>query len=314
MALLAESHEIQMTLGALAAATLPGLPMRFMEWPGIFAALFHGDLLYQRFTGEIIWPTPQFAPAFLALTPLTIVGPLSRRTGPNLGLLKRLSAGFALFTLLTLVIAPGNSDRYFLLVLYFGVFFFAVLFRLLFLFGASKAVGTVVLVILLLFNVSRTAMNFYAAHLTSGGKTSTFLIGSQGETSNGFVSIDSLYRHLAREDVKDIYAEFFIILPLQFYDLERHRFRRLGLIDTTSRLPDDVDYSSSFVVSYDGGYNRISPEDFGVHELWTFQHFAISAFPPRQAGTSPGARPSQADQRGYGAWGATSQSGRSDRT
>jgi hypothetical protein len=218
------------------------------------------------------------------------------------------------FTLLTVAVAPGNSDRYFLLVLYFGVFFLAALFRLLLLSAIFKAVGTVALISLLLFNVSRTTVNFYSAHLTSGGKTSTFSIGSQGEISNGFVRIDSLYRHLAREDVKDIYAEFFIILPLQFYDLDRHRFRRLELIDTRQRLPDDADYASSFVVSYNGGYNRIRPEDFGAHELWTFQHFAISAFPPRQARISPGAPSSRAVQPGYDAWAAISEPGRSKPT
>jgi hypothetical protein len=143
------------------------------------------------------------------------------------------------------------------------------------------------LVSFFLFNVARTTINFYSALLTSGGKTSTFFIGSQAEISNAFVRTDTLYQHLVQSRVENVYAEFFIILPLQFYDLDHHRFRRLDRLDAESRLPDNAERSSSFIVSYLGVANRIRPQDFGACELWTFEHFAISGFTPGQSGTSP---------------------------
>jgi hypothetical protein len=90
--------------------------------------------------------------------------------------------------------------------------------------------------------------------------------------------------------IRNVYAEFFIILPLQFHDLDRHQFNTLELAEIGPTLPGSAERSSSFIVTYLGGHNRISPRDFGAHELWTFEHFAISGFNPGQSGTWPGRR------------------------
>jgi 4-amino-4-deoxy-L-arabinose transferase-like glycosyltransferase len=278
IALLAAPDMTQSGLRSLIAATVPGLSTRLLEWPGVFPALLHGDLLYQRYAGEVVWPTPPVITALLAVAMGGIVHQALRHTDHKSQRLKRILVGFCLFAFLTMLIAPGNSDRYFLLMLYFGAFFLALTFRMFFSIVPSKVVGPVTLAAFVLFNVTRTVINFHSAHIASGGKTSMFLIGSQVETSNALVRTDRLYQHLAREPVDEIYGEFFIVLPLQFYDLNYHRFRRIERIDTGSPLPHDAKRSSSILVSYLGGYNRIRPEDFGATELWTFQHFVINGF------------------------------------
>ena len=55
------------------------LPVRLREWPGILAGIVHGDLLYQRYTGQVLVPTPAFDALLYAMLSIRALPPATRR-------------------------------------------------------------------------------------------------------------------------------------------------------------------------------------------------------------------------------------------
>jgi 4-amino-4-deoxy-L-arabinose transferase-like glycosyltransferase len=278
LALLTEREANQLGLRGYASVALSGLMTRLMESPSLFAATTHGDILYRRYTGEVLWPTPWVAPALLAVAAILIACRPRRETEPLFKNARHVASYLALFSVLTLAIVPESADRHFLLIHYFVVPFIAIPFRLAISERMAPALGAAALSVFLVFNVGRTAANFHAAHLSSGGKLATFQLGGKMETSNHFVRTDLLYEHLQALGVQDVYAEFFIALPLAFYDVESRHFRRIGTIETMPRQFDTAEHASAAIVWYRDGSGVPEPRAHDVREISTFQQFEIADF------------------------------------
>ena len=209
LVLLTEREASQLGLGGFVSAARDGLATRLAESPAIFAAAMHGDMLYQRYAGELLWPTPWVAPALLAVAAILIACRLiacrpARETEPLFKNARHVAGYLALFAVLTVVLMPELADRHFLLSHYFVVPFIAMPFRLAISGQRASVLGAAALSAFLVFNVGRTAVNFHAAHLNSGGTLSTFQLGRKIETSNHFVRTDLLYEHLRASGVREV--------------------------------------------------------------------------------------------------------------
>jgi hypothetical protein len=70
------------------------------------------------------------------------------------------------------------------------------------------------------------SLNYFYAHLSSGGKVHVFPLGKHViEASNGFVRIDRLYSQLVEKSVSNVIADNLVRWPLEFYDLSEQHFR-----------------------------------------------------------------------------------------
>jgi 4-amino-4-deoxy-L-arabinose transferase-like glycosyltransferase len=286
--LLTEREANQLGLGIYAGVAIGGLQTRFAESLAIFAATLHGDILYRRYAGELVWPTPWVAPALLAAALVVLTWRLLSGKEQHPSRIWHPASCLALFSLLTMAMAPEHADRYFLLIHYLVVPFIAMLFRLALLAPLPPAAGAVALGTFLAFNVSRTAINFHSAHLSSGGKISILWLVGKMETSNHFIRTDLLYEHLREREIREVYAEFFIAFPLAFYDLDRRHFRRIGTLETMAQPFDEGEHSSAAIVSYLGGPGRFDPRAYDARALWTFRQFEIGGFRSPSSSASPG--------------------------
>ena len=278
LALLTDREANQPGLSGYASVALSGLATRVLESQALFAATMHGDVLYRRYTGEVLWPTPWVAPTLLAIAAILIACRPRRETQPLFKNARQVAGYLALFSVLTLAIVPESADRHFLLVHYFVVPFIAIPFRLAISGRTAPALGAAALGAFLVFNIGRTVGNFYAAHLSSGGTLATFQLGRKMETSNHFVRTDLLYEHLQALGVQDVYAEFFIAFPLAFYDLEIRRFHRIGTIETMPRQFDASEHASAAIVWYRDRSDAPDPRAHDAREISTFQQFEIADF------------------------------------
>jgi len=100
----------------------------------------------------------------------------------------------------------------------------------------SRGSSLLLLGILLLFQLSRTCLNYFVSQPPSQARSATVLFDRQVETGNHFARTDRLYQRLVQRGAKRIYAEFFIALPLQFYNLGSKAFTFVDVIDSTSDL------------------------------------------------------------------------------
>ena len=259
------------------AGFVDGLLERAREWPMLIFRIAHGDVLFQRFSGEVLFATPNLvcpfvlAGGFFMLKKLRIA--IDIRRSPESGLFV---FSVALF-LGTLVLCPANADRYFLLPLYLVPIFAAYLFRELLNIPVLKIPSFVLLCLFVLLQVTRIEINYFAAQACTRGRCSSFLLGSKPETSNHFIRIDQLYQGLVRAGARHVYAEFFIALPLRFYDVQEHRLDAVRVIEGNLEfgLPASNE-SDSRVVTYAAGIRRISPEQFrGFTPVSADSHFII---------------------------------------
>jgi 4-amino-4-deoxy-L-arabinose transferase-like glycosyltransferase len=282
------------------------LPVRLREWPSILAGVIHGDLLYQRYTGQVLVPTPAFDALLFAFALLTLPVLASRRRIDHARNVLAVIAAVPLLFLGTLLISPENSDRYQLLVVYLAPLVLALLARPLFTTGGMpRWLPPALVASFVLFNTSRTLINFYYSHLRTGGVTSEFRLGIEpraidataahlaerkslydehlAETSNHFVRTDRLYHELVARGIQGVFTEFMIAMPLYFYDLDRNNLPSiLDLEDFPGRRPGpDIvpDRDRRFVITYDGGMRWLIPQQWGAsHLLFKYEQFEVHSF------------------------------------
>jgi hypothetical protein len=233
---------------------------RFSEWPAMLVGIIDGNLIYQRFSGEVALRLPGVVLLVFAVGTLLYF----RRKGWSWSLRAKQVIIFSVFLYFTTVlICPYNADRYFLLILYVVPLFVALAFREVFRIGCLRQFWPIVVLAFALIELARTGDNYFASQHNSHGRGSTFRLGSNEETSNHFIRSDELYERLVALPARHIYAEFFIAEPLQFYDLEKRQFNSIQVVESASQVPsrfDDPD--GSYVVVYDGGKRRIGAKDF----------------------------------------------------
>jgi 4-amino-4-deoxy-L-arabinose transferase-like glycosyltransferase len=237
-----------------------GVWRRMVEWPGLFLEIIHGDILFQRFSGEVIFEMPHFMPLVLLIGIIISVKDFARS--------QVITFTIALFSS-TLVLCPGNSDRYFLLLLYLVPLGVAFIFHTLLRCSLPRSLTLAFLGGFVVLQVSRLGINYFGSQLSSHGRTSHFLLGSQVETSNHFIRTDKLYRELIAQGAKHVWAEFFIAMPLRFYDLEQRKLVSIIAIEEERRLPSASENlpPGTFVVVYAGGLSRVGPGDFPGFEV-----------------------------------------------
>jgi len=208
---------------------------RLWEWPGLLAQVAHGDILFKRCAGQVAFPTPNF------LWPLLLagIGFMARRAWLNREKARSVEAATLVFALAlflsTAFLCPATADRYFLLPLYLVPLFVAYPFslaRVLF----SRRASLLVLGVFLLFQLSRTCLNYFVSQPPSPARSATLLFGRQVETGNHFARTDRLCQRLVQRGAMHIYAEFFIALPLQFYNLELRTFTTVDVVDNAGDL------------------------------------------------------------------------------
>jgi 4-amino-4-deoxy-L-arabinose transferase-like glycosyltransferase len=242
---------------------LQGSRSRLSVWPKLFFELIHGDLLFWRFAGEIVFPTPPVAPILFLITIVILLGNQFIRKDrfyDSEALL--LSFGACVF-LFTLLISPANSDRYFLMMLLFTPAFIALFFRRLLRLNRWRWLSHVLIALFLSLQMGRLSINYFWSQIKSGGQTSYFFLGGQYETSNHFMRTDKLYQKLIEMGAKHIVAEFFIALPLQFYDLENQYFYSVTSIEHVQSISSITSAPLDLtVVTYSGGLRRTSSLDY----------------------------------------------------
>jgi hypothetical protein len=170
--------------------------------------------------------------------------------------------GIALFVG-TLLLCPSNSDRYFLLVLYLIPLSLAWAYLEMCRVSIVRPFCPLVFVLCVLIQLSRTGLNYFYSQGKTGGQSSTFLMGSQQETSNHFIRTDVLYRHLVARGAKIIYAESLLAWPLEFYDIENHKFAVVNAEELTATVRSNVVRSEgAYAVLYFDGMRRVQPNAF----------------------------------------------------
>jgi 4-amino-4-deoxy-L-arabinose transferase-like glycosyltransferase len=236
---------------------------RLIEWPSVFLQLAHGDLLYQRFAGQVIWKTPNLV-VIIVILALIARFTNKRRDPLQLNQFEIATIIFAAALFLgTLFLCPSNSDRYFLLLLYLVPLFLAFALAEIFQISSLRPFAPSIFAILILLQLSRTGVNYFFSQATTGGRPSSFLLGSQEETSNHFMRTDSLYQELAAQNTKNIYAESLLAWPLQFYDLDNHHFNGVVTEDLTPTKPAQRIHSAKTrAVLYAGGIRQTGPDRF----------------------------------------------------
>jgi hypothetical protein len=280
--------------------------VRLREWPGILAGIIHGDLLYQRYTGQVLVPTPALGALLFGFALLTLPVLAARNRIERARNVLGVVAAVPLVFLVTLLISPENADRYQLLTAYLAPLLLALLVRPLFTTaGMPRWLAPALLASFVLFNASRTMVNFYYSHLRTGGVTSAFRLGVQPElldarsgdaaarkkladerlveTSNHFVRTDRLYDELVARQVQGLFTEFMIAMPLYFYDLDRHHFASilypdlyLGRDPSADLIPDR---DRRVVITYNGGLRWLVPERWGASKpLFKLDQFVGHAF------------------------------------
>ena len=133
--------------------------------------------------------------------------------------------------------------------------------------------------------LARTGINYFASLHTYGGLTSVFALDNTLETSNHLIRTDILYKELTGLHITTIMAEYFIALPLRFYDLRNHTFRSVivtdhdvtHLLDEGALLPQE----EPCIVMYADGLRRLTSEEVpNLKEISSDQHFIVGFYKP----------------------------------
>lgn len=240
-----------------------GFFSRVMEWPWLFLRIIQGDVLFLRFTGEVVSPGSIVNVLFFILAISYAFVRAWREGARKTAVYQSLLIGFISVFFVTLSVSPGNSERYFLLPLYFvplilSLFFLGIMRRLRWQRSLWIIVG-----IFVAFNSMRIVRNYFMAYLASGGKSAQFYVGSMPETTYHVVRSQKLYSVLIDVGAKRIVTNFLIGMPLKFYDIEGKRF-------------DAVDVRDGFPR---GLVERLSPGTYAVTYPDQVHRDAVSAHP-----------------------------------
>jgi len=218
----------------------------------LFPKALDGDVLYQRFCGEVRLGSRHLnSAAFVLLLAYGCATAARGRRTQDVFLLTTLGVSFGA----TMYIAPDVRLRYLLMpqmvaALAAGVW----LARLI---EAAPKRGGALLALLMVGNVALVAVNFFGVFRQSGGRLSMFSLTSQAEeTSNHFVDARSLHQALAAEPNKKVSSYFFITMPLRFMDLKERRL-------TIKTLGEDPGLDADTrLVFYAGRDLFLNEEDF----------------------------------------------------
>jgi len=231
-----------------------GVLQRIREWPALLFRIAHGDILFQRYSGEVIMPSANIVFCLFALGLVMMLKKyFCRKTVKNE--IQTILFTFILFAA-TIVICPGNSDRYFLLILFtipiFAAFpFFEFLQR-----PSIKKITVFAFCAFICFQLIRTYVNYFASQIQSHGKTSSFQLGSMPETSNHFIDTQKLYLQLINYNAKYVSAESFIAMPLQFYNVQQKRIPFVSDINYNPIFSKEENGEPTFLVFYSGGLRK----------------------------------------------------------
>ncbi len=270
--------------GGVSGEFLPKLLQRLKEWPGLLVQMVHGYPIFQRFTGEVRFRSPDL------ILPILLAGlamRLRRKVTWGKQGKKLLLFGVIIF-LTTLVLCPKNSDRYFLLILYVMPLIVACALNEFFQFALvggeksafslwPKGVIWLALCAFVSLQLVRTACNYFAIQISTHGLVSEYRFGSKPETSSNYIRTDRLYDQLEALGARRVYAEFFIAMPLRFYDLKQGRFGSVSIVDSYSSVPQsDKLREGDYAVTYVGGLRRVKSEDYREFvEVFRDEHFVI---------------------------------------
>ena len=261
-------------LGGAMTQVLGFLLSRIADWPGIFLELLHGDTLFLRFTGEVALPTPEILPLLVVASAVWLGVRVFRGQDPHNVPMRVVLGGFAVLFSSTLLVSPFNSDRYFLLPLWVAPLFIGRLAAHAFDILKPPLVPAVVLASFVILQGVRVVRNEIVAGSWSGGKLGWFELGSMPETSNGFVRTDRLYEALVAIGAREVHAQFFIGLPLLFYDLGKSRLQ-ITVPELVPRgKPVQMGREIRVVIYRDGW--RLDREQFPELEVvWQNEHFFV---------------------------------------
>lgn len=233
-----------------------GFLTRLMEWPGLFLRIIQGDVLFLRFTGEVVFPGSIIDVLFFILAISYVFVRALREGASKTAVYRGLLIGFLGVYLVTLSISPGNSERYFLLPLYFvpliiSLFFLEIMRRFRWQRSAWLIVG-----ILVAFNSMRIVRNYFIVSLASGGKSAQFFMGSMPETTYHVVRSQKIYEILTTLNAKRIITNFFIGMPLKFYDINNRRFDEVDVRDGFPLWTDERLAPGTYAVTYTDPVHR----------------------------------------------------------
>jgi uncharacterized membrane protein len=233
-ALASSDHTIAAVGGIDGPKFINELLVRLKEWPWLLVQMIHGKAIYQRFSGGVRVDVP----ILIALILLVGIGLSIAKTrgSSSPSSIPLLVFSVALF-LSTVVLCQKDSDRYFLLVLYTIPVFVALTFKRILQCRAFSRLGPVLFALFLGLQLAGIAFNYFVPQIESGGQLSLYWFGSELETSNNYTRTDGLYDKLVSLGAKHIYAEFFITMPLRFYDLDLHNFASAAIIDSPRAVP-----------------------------------------------------------------------------
>jgi 4-amino-4-deoxy-L-arabinose transferase-like glycosyltransferase len=255
---------------------------RLKEWPIVFAQVLHGDELFLRYTGTVKMSSFQIlVPLIVAGSVVNLYKHFKRPLSFDRPLLMLLFFFLSLF-IGTAFICPGNSDRYFLLPVFWAPLLAAVFFRQFTIHcGKFLPIAMVGLGVFLCSQLARTEINYFLSFLESGGREAKFSLGSEPETSNHFVRTESLGGKLRELGARSVVAEFFIAEPLKFYRLGDPSFPLVFPCESAECVAAKFGQENLFAVTYNDGLIRLSPEQLGAAEqIYTDSHFKIFKIKP----------------------------------
>lgn len=248
---------------------------RLAEWPLLLVQLVHGDPIYQKYSGEIRFLCPNLV---LPLLGIGIVAHLKTHGFKWSPSAIRLYVFSTVLFVSTVLLCQRSVDQYFLLILYVTPLFLAFAFEEIIECGIPRYWGVGLLVIFVGLQLTRTGCNYFASQLSSHGRIAKFEFGSGSDTSNNFVRTDGLYEKLISLGAKHVYAEFFIAMPLRFYDLDKNRFASVHIVEATHEIPPRAEHpTGAYAVTYvKGGLRRMRDSEFeGFTEIFSDEHFII---------------------------------------
>jgi 4-amino-4-deoxy-L-arabinose transferase-like glycosyltransferase len=249
---------------------LSGVGSRFHEWPSVFLHVLHGDEIFQRFTGAILFnPLNLSACLWIASFIFIVVGAVKKGA-------RSIEALLLAFTIplmiTTLIMSPGNAERYLLLPLYSTPVFIAFLFwRLL---DGKKFYAAIIL--FTCFQLSLIGVDYFHSFLQTGGQNSLFDLGEQEETSNHYINTKDLFLKLNKLDATQICSEFFIAEPLKFYKLSTSGGFEISSDETDCLRKEGPKRLSVYAVVYKLGKRLLNLDKLpGFTPIMSDTHFLI---------------------------------------
>ena len=188
--------------------------------PELLRGMLDGDLIYHRVAGIPVLAVLPFFSAALALLVLVRLRLAGRAALPG-----RRDIGWIIALLATPVLMAAISDH--LALRYYIVPALAMPYVLARLAsfpdaapGWARRLGQSVLLAVIGLQGLYVGVNYFYAHLSTGGQIHVFPLGKRVlESSDGFVRTDRLYARLVEMNIHNVVAYDFIRWPLQVYDI-----------------------------------------------------------------------------------------------